>query len=264
MPGNQKLGVLREYDKILGLGLDGVAEANSVPDDVSSLVQERSSLRDGGRYEEADAIRDSLDRDGYVLQDTPEGTRARPKTPWERRQEEWPTISSPADVRSLVDEADQTDVTVAMVACNYVDDVGRCVRSALRWATDRRVEVVVVDNGSTDGTGRWLEEAAASDPRVRLIHTDHVLGEAAAKNVVLKQSLGRTVVMLDTSVEVTGDVFGPIDDLLADDTIGVVGPSASERTTSITSTTARATPGTWTPCRHTASPCGASASRTWA
>ena len=63
-----------------------------------------------------------------------------------------------------------------------------------------------------------------SDSRIRVIHADHRLGEAAAKNIVLKQSLGRTVVLIDTSVEVAGDIYGPIDCILDDDKIGVVGP----------------------------------------
>jgi cysteinyl-tRNA synthetase len=57
-----------------------------------------------------------------------------------------------------------------------------------------------------------------------VLHTDHVLGEAAAKNIVLKQGRGGTMVLLDTSVEIIGDVFGRIEEMLADDTAGVVGP----------------------------------------
>ena len=100
----------------------------------------------------------------------------------------------------------------------------RCVRSALNHLGDRQAEVLVVDNGSSDGTGEWLEEAASSDPRIRVIHTDHILGEGAAKNIVLKQSQGNTVVLMDASVEVTGDIFGPIDEMLTDDTVGIAGP----------------------------------------
>ena len=62
------------------------------------------------------------------------------------------------------------------------------------------------------------------DSRIRVIHTDHILGCGAAKNIVLKQSVGEVLVLIDTSVEVIGDFFGPIEDLLSDDSIGVVGP----------------------------------------
>ena len=173
---------------------------------------------------DADALRDDLARAGNVVEDTRKGTRVRPKTAWERREEVWRTISSTAEVASLLDEPDTVDLSIGVVACNYVDDVRRCIESALRWAGDRSVEVVALDNGSTDGTGEWLELAAARDPRIRTVHADHVLGEGAAKNVVLKQCRGHSVVMLDTSVEVLGDVFGPLVDLLGEESVGVAGP----------------------------------------
>ena len=224
LPVNLKLKVLLQYDKVLGLGLDTVPERFSVPAEVAHLSEKRSRLRQEARYQEADALRARLDNEGYVVADTPSGTLVRPKTKWERRQEQWSSISSSSEVSSLVDETDTADFTVGIVACNYLEDVRRCVGSALRWLEGRQAEVLVVDNGSADGTSEWLEETAGTDSRVRVIHTDHVLGEGAAKTVVLRQSRGKIVVLLDTSVEVSGDIFGPIQSLLADETIGVAGP----------------------------------------
>ena len=224
IPGPVKLDILRRYDRILGLGLDGVSRAYSLPDEVQSTVERREVLRSRGSFEEADAIRASLNEQGYVVEDTQSGTRARPKTEWEERQEEWQSVSSAAEVPSLIDEADSVEVTVGIAACNYIDDVRRCVRSALRNIGDRPAEVLVLDNGSTDGTARWLEQTAVEESRVRVIHTDHVLGEGAAKSILLKQSRGRVVVLLDTSVELVGDVFGPVEALLSDPSVGVAGP----------------------------------------
>ena len=224
LPAQSKLQTLKKFDQVLGLGLDDVSEARQVPENVRSLVGQRAQLRSSGDYKPADAIRDSLDGMAYIVEDALEGPRVRPKTNWEKRQEQWPTVSSSAEVSSLVGDDDRAEVTIGAVACNYLEDVRRCVESALLWLGERDAEVVVVDNGSGDGTGEWLEQAASSDPRIRVIHTDHTLGDGAAKNIVLKQSRGKTIVLLDTSVEVTGDIFGPIDRMLADDTVGVVGP----------------------------------------
>ena len=233
LPGQTRLKLLRSYDRILGLGLDNVSLSYGVADDILGTVQRRADFRlqaeferwtEGVKqHEEADALRDEVARSGYVIEDTRNGTRVRPKSRWEKREEAWHPISS-SNVASLVDEPDSVDFSVGVVACNYVDDVSRCIQSALRWSGDRSVEVVVLDNGSIDGTSEWLHHTASKDPRLRLIHADHVLGEGAAKNVVLKSSLGRTIVLLDTSVEVVGDIYGPIQDLIDDDTIGVVGP----------------------------------------
>ena len=224
LPPQTKLAALRVFDRVLGLGLDGVRESYQVREDAIRAVEHRTGHREQVQYGEADTHRDELVREGYVVEDAREGTRIRPKTPWEKREESWKTISSSAEVASLVGEPDGVDLTIAIVCSNYADDVRRCVESALKWAAGRSAELVVVDNGSTDGASEWLEQAGAEDERIRVFHTDHVLGEAAARNVALKQSRGRTVVMLDTSVEVEGDIFGPIERMLGDDTVGVAGP----------------------------------------
>ena len=224
MPSRRKLGLVREYDEMLGLGLAGVSERYAVPEDVLSLGREREDLRREGNYQGADRLRLAINRKGYVIEDTETGFRVRPQTAWERREERWRTVSSPAEVTSLIDARDEVDISIGVVAGEYADDVARCIESAVRWAGDRSFEVVVVDNGHLDSVGRRLERMASQDSRIRVIHTDHVLGEAAAKNIVLKRCRGETVVMLDTSVEVVGDIFGRIDEMLGDERVGVVGP----------------------------------------
>ena len=49
-------------------------------------------------------------------------------------------------------------------------------------------EIIVVDNGSTDGTAEFLEEFQEQHQNVRVFHCDHVIGDAAGKNIGLKQS----------------------------------------------------------------------------
>ena len=224
LPARLKLRILSEYDAVLGLGFDAVATGFQAPEGIHRLNERRAGLRGQGRYEEADAIRDELDGAGYLVRDTASVSLVRRKTAWEERQERWLSVSSSSEAPSLVGEDDAVDFTVAIVACNYLQDVRRCVESALRWLGDLAAEVVLVDNGSTDGTSEWSEQLARTDSRVRVVHTDHVLGEGAAKSIALKQSRGSTVVILDTSVEVTGDIFGPIERALDEDSIGVFGP----------------------------------------
>ena len=219
-----KLEILAYFDKVLGLDLDSVVEDYTVPSNVADDISHRSKHRGRKDYARADSIRASLSDSGFVVQDGGVATFVRPKTEWEMRQERWHTFSSEVEVPSLLEESDSVDLTVGIVACNYLGDVQRCVLSALKWLGDRDAEVVVVDNGSNDGTDEWLEQASEDNDRLRVVHVDHPLGEGSAKRILLKQCLGRTVVMLDTSVEVTGDIFGPIEQALEDDTIGVMGP----------------------------------------
>ena len=224
LPGQTKLEIVREFDPVLGLRLGSVGDEYRVPAEVQSRLDERAALRSSGDYQQADWIRAELAKSGYVIEDTRDGSMVRPRPRWEEAQARRDTVSSSSDVPVLMDQPDAFDVTIGVVANNYLDDVKRCVTSAQMWLGDCRGEFVILDNGSTDGTGEWLQELARIDPAVRVIHADHTLGEAATKNIVLKQSLGRTVVLLDTSVEVTGDIVTPIERLLEAEGAGVVGP----------------------------------------
>ena len=219
-----KLSVLSFYDRLFGLDLTAAADAYAVPDEITRDLAARSDLRAARDYAQADAIRAHLSDAGFVVQDGDSATLVRPKTEWEKRQERWQTYSSAAEVPSLINQDDAVDISVGIVACNYLSDIQRCVHSALNWLGDRSAEIVVVDNGSTDGADEWLEQAAAAEPRLRVIHTDHALGEGAAKSILLKQCLGSAVVMLDTSVEINGDIFAPILSALQDASVGVAGP----------------------------------------
>ena len=219
-----KLAAIQRFDETLGLDLLSVGDEYATPAEVLEQLLRRAQLRDMKEYGAADAVRAALDEVGYVVEDHERGSRIRPKAEWEKLTERRDVVSAAAEAPSLLDEDDAYDFTVGVVACNYVDDVKRVVGSALRWAGDRDVEFVILDNGSTDGAGDYLDGLAESDARVRVIHADHALGEGAAKNIVLKQSLGREVILLDTSVEVRGDIYGPIHKMLSDDGVGVVGP----------------------------------------
>ena len=224
LPTNGRLQLLLEFDDALGLGLADVPQRYQLPEDVTGAVHQRASLRRQQQYAGADAQRQQLRHKGYVLEDTLEISRARPMTGLERRADAWPEFSSSQEVPSLLEHPNAAEFSIVLVACNYRQDVRRCIESTLRWSNSRSIEVVVVDNGSTDGTSEWVEELASHDHRVRIVHIDHILGEAAARNIGLKQSLGRTVLLLDTSVELTGDLYGPLQETLADPQVGVVGP----------------------------------------
>ena len=219
-----KLALVERYDEVLGLGLLSVGDEYETPPEALEQLLRRAHLRDMSEYAAADQIRAALEEVGYVVEDHQRGSRIRPKAEWEKLTEDRDVVSAAAEVPSLLDQEDAHDVTIGIVACNYVDDVRRVVSSALNSSGDRDVEMVVLDNGSTDETGEYLDDLASSDSRVRVIHADHVLGEAAAKNIVLKQSLGKFVILLDTSVEVTGDLIGPVKKMLSDDQVGVAGP----------------------------------------
>ena len=195
-----------------------------MPEETLNILTDRESYRARSSYERSDRIRDHLGEQGYQVRDTRNGPMARPKTSFELVEERWPSVSSPREAPSYLDSPSNKDFSVVITATDYLDDVKRCVNSLLRWGTDSDAEIVVVDNGSTDGAAEWLEEMQNRHECVRVLHCDHQLGEAQAKNIGLALSRGRIIVMMDTSIEVTGDFLPRIALTLKDDGIGVTGP----------------------------------------
>lgn len=63
-------------------------------------------------------------------------------------------------------------------------------------------EVVLVDDGSTDGTLEWLESHNSEFPHVRPLCQNHQ-GPAAARNLGVEQAKGDTIIFIDSDLVVT-------------------------------------------------------------
>ncbi|GAA0435754.1 glycosyltransferase family 2 protein [Streptomyces luteireticuli] len=97
------------------------------------------------------------------------------------------------------------DVTVIIAAYNAMPYVIRTVRSVLDQSLGgERVEVIVVDDGSTDGTAAELDRLAAQAPQLHVIHQSNSGGPAAPRNRGLGHATGRYVFFLDAD-----DRLGP-------------------------------------------------------
>lgn len=65
----------------------------------------------------------------------------------------------------------------------------------------RAFEVILVDDGSTDATGRLLDQMAAGDLRLRPVHLDGNFGEAAALCAGFEQARGELILTLDGDLQ---------------------------------------------------------------
>ena len=224
LPPADKLELILDFDRVFGLDLDDVPAEYDISPDASELIARRMALRRQAAFADADALRSDVLSEGLVVEDVGETSRVRPQTPLEQQESRWASVSASREIPSLLDQPDLYDFTFLINAYDYVDDVRRCVESILANTSGASVEVVVVDNGSTDGTADYLEEAQRLHSNVKVIHCDHVVGDAAGKNIGLKQARGRYILLMDASVEVVGDMLKPVAEQLADRSVGVFGP----------------------------------------
>lgn len=87
-------------------------------------------------------------------------------------------------------------VSVIMPTRNRQNEIGNAIQSVLKQ-THGNLELIIIDDGSSDDTVRQVEEVTASEPRVRLI-TQTAQGVGAARNAALHQVVGDFVTFLDS------------------------------------------------------------------
>jgi len=87
-------------------------------------------------------------------------------------------------------------VTVVIPVLDRARCIGDAIASVLAQ-TGPELEVVVVDDGSTDGTPEVVRELAGADRRVRLVERPHG-GPSAARNEGIRQASAPLVTFLDS------------------------------------------------------------------
>lgn len=75
---NDKAATLIAFDDILGLDLN-TPPTYEIPDNVKTLAKKRRLARDNEDYDKADALREKIKAEGYVVEDTDAGQRILPK-----------------------------------------------------------------------------------------------------------------------------------------------------------------------------------------
>jgi len=108
--------------------------------------------------------------------------------------------------RVHVDEGFRPRVTVLVPAFNEEMVIARTVTSILEGGYEH-LEVLVIDDGSTDGTSAVVATMAAADPRVRLLSKPNG-GKAEAANAGLAIASGDIVVAVDADTLLAPGAIG--------------------------------------------------------
>jgi glycosyltransferase involved in cell wall biosynthesis len=182
----------------------------SEPEDVRELAARRSAARAARDFDEADALRDEIAARGYRVVDEPDGWSLAPIEP-----ERAPRIRA-ADVPSVLEEPADAEASFNWLLEGWPEDVARALDGVRPHLGDRRAQLVV--------TVVSAEDPGDLGPDVEVVALEPGTGWGAARNAGLRRSRGRVIVVLDGSIEPTGDVLGPIATALDDPSTGVCGP----------------------------------------
>ena len=113
------------------------------------------------------------------------------------------------------------DLSVIIITLNNKKILGECIDSVKRFTRSISYELMVIDNGSDDGTQDMVR---SKYPDVILIENKKNLGFSAANNKGLNIARGRYSVLLNDDTFVKEDAFGKIVGFLDGETgIGICG-----------------------------------------
>jgi cysteinyl-tRNA synthetase len=218
----ERLKVFLEADRILGLDLASVAmELSKAPREVVASVEEHRAARASRDFMRADGLRATFA--GYRVDDQAADRAVVSRGDRRVAARERRTISSAKELPDRRSDRAARSWTVGIVTREYPADFARCLAGVLAFLPSDG-EVLVLDSGSGDDAQHGIGEVAARDGRVETYYADRDLGEGAARNALIRVARGHMLLMLDCSVEITADLFGPLAHALADPTVGLAGP----------------------------------------
>lgn len=90
--------------------------------------------------------------------------------------------------------------TISILALNNLALTKRCITSVLRNSED--FELILTDNGSTDGVSQFFDEVAREHANVTVIHNQTNLGYQEPNRLALEMAKGEFLVLLNNDCEV--------------------------------------------------------------
>lgn len=113
-------------------------------------------------------------------------------------------------------------ISIIVLTHNTRDLVLRCVAGFYDRALLLGWQIIVVDNGSTDGT---VQAVAERFPVVELIRSERNLGFAAGNNLGLRRAIGRVVILMNSDIITSAETLQALaEELLAHPEIGALSP----------------------------------------
>ncbi len=114
------------------------------------------------------------------------------------------------------------EISVVILTCNQRDLTLRCLQSLSLLISRPDCEIIIVDNGSTDGTQDAVKSRC---PEIRYQRFNTNRGVAAGRNTGLRLASGRNLMILDNDTVASADAILALSAILDNDrTIGLVAP----------------------------------------
>lgn len=190
------------------------------PTHVAEAAAARSRARAARDWDTADRLRAEIEAAGWKVIDAGTAYRLEPAHAQDVEVGGRLRYGRSDAVPSRLGEPSDRFASVVIVATDEAGDVLRAAAGVIANAP-AQAQLIVVGDGPTPDVEEALDEL---EPSAEIVRTSTRLGHAAALNVGLRLARGPIVIVLDSSIEPTGDVVTPLVRALDDVTVAVAGP----------------------------------------
>lgn len=96
-------------------------------------------------------------------------------------------------------------ISVIVPVFNTKKELPKCIESICHQTYDK-LEILCIDDGSTDGSGQILDEFRKKDNRIKVVHKQNG-GESSARNTGLKMAMGEYIAFCDCDDWIDKDMY---------------------------------------------------------
>ena len=111
-------------------------------------------------------------------------------------------------------------ISVILPVFNQYGYFKRCIRS-VQDQSYNNIEILCVDDGSTDGVQNYLDEVSSGDGRIQVFHKKHS-GESSARNVALNYATGDYITFVDCDDWIEPDMYTSLVNILESEDVDMV------------------------------------------
>ncbi len=207
-----------------------------IPDEILDAAHARARAREARDWSEADRLREEIEAAGWKIVDRGTDFALSPATPPDVAEGARVRYGASSSVPSLLDDPASGTATVVLIATDWPGDIDRALAALARHAPAGTSVVIVADAPDETQTEALeaFEAGEARDPGspaggpasafpIEVVWTSARLGQGAATNIGIRRASEPIVILLDPSVEPTGDLVTPLVEALEDPTVAVTG-----------------------------------------
>src|SRR5450759_4868363 len=198
------------------------------PDDIVKLADARAAARRNRDWASADELLVRIRAAGWKVVDVGTLYDLARAAPSDVADGEVTRFGSSMSVPSRLDEPAAGTASVVLLATDWPDDVARMLE-ALATTAPAGTQVIVVENGASSAQVAALAAVEAAGPpadgmTLEVLRLSARLGFAAALNAGIRRATAAVVILLDTSLELQGDLVSALVATLEEPTVAVAGP----------------------------------------